>query len=462
MKIVFNRGPIWTTVKFNDTPYDVMVEAIAAIRNATSARPAGYKYARSYRNKTWDGYIRLMKGSRFPSGLLEVALQAMKDVGLNDYWAVELPMEAVNHAADVNVIEPNMFDGITLRGYQVAAAKTLLAHGRGIAKMATNSGKTEVIAAMCKAVPGDTLVLTTKLDLMRQTADRLTLRLKEEVGTIGDGSFWPGRVMVGMVQTLTHRKDLEKLFAGQSMVIFDECHHVPSKTSQNVLMSIPAARRFGFSGTPLHHDNLPDLILIGATGPVLVDISNADLIESGISSMPYVDMYVVTSDDDYYSKWGPCYGKFIVNNDKRNKIIAREVNKAQADSTLILVDRIEHGNNLVAMIPGAIFAHGSLSTDERKAILHQLRHVSGAIVVATPIFDEGVDVPSVDMLVLAGGGETHVRLLQRIGRGMRYKESGKLRVIDFVDDTNQYLLSHSKSRADVYESEGFQVRLIDE
>lgn len=457
MKIVLNRGPIWTTVKFIGVPYSRIDGCLTAIRHVTSAKPAGYRFIPSYRVGTWDGYIRLYKNGKFPSGLLDVVKEAVESVGMS--WEVVIDATGNDNPTNFYVIKPDMFKDITLRGYQIAAAKTLLDHGRGIAKMATNSGKTEVIAAMCKAVPGGILVLTTKLDLMRQTSDRLRLRLDEPVGIVGDGTFVPGRCQVAMIQTLVRMKNLDKLFNGLSMIIFDECHHIPSKTAQHVMMSIPAPRRFGFSGTPLLHDNLSDLVLIGATGPVLVDISNADLIEAGISSMPCVDMYVVESNGGYKGDWGRSYAKWIVDNEARNNIIAREVLAANAQSTLILVDRLEHGRKLQAMIPNSIFAYGSLSTDERKSVLDMLRNASGAIVIATSIFDEGVDVPSVDLLVIAAGGETHVRLLQRIGRGMRYKETGVLRVIDFVDDTNKYLLGHSKSRAELYEREGFVVNL---
>jgi superfamily II DNA or RNA helicase len=243
--------------------------------------------------------------------------------------------------------------------------------------------------------------------------------------------------------------------------MFDECHHIPATTAQQVMLNIPAWNRFGFSGTPLHHDNLSDMLLIGATGPVLVDVTNSDLIEAGVSAMPYVDMYVVESSAGFDEKWDTSYTKHIVHNKKRNRLITDVVQRECAHATLILVDRLDHGRILQEALPGSIFAHGGLPTDERKRILDKLRQGEGSVVIATPIFDEGVDVPSVDLLVLAAGGETHIRLLQRIGRGMRRKDSNTLKVVDFVDDTNKYLLTHSQHRAELYEAEGFAVRLVE-
>lgn len=463
MKLDFERGPIYTAVKFYDTPYGIIAEYLGAIRSATSARPAGYQHMPSYRNKSWDGYIRLYKNNRFPSGLMLDVLQAVR--------ALKHPMEigivndrpADQYTDCYKPITPDMLHGVTLRDYQVDAARTLLQRAGGIAKMATNSGKTEVMAAICASYPGKVLVLTTKRELMYQTSERISQRIGEPVGYIGDSQRVSGcRVTVAMIQTLCKHDNLGQEFHDIGCVMFDECHHVPSNTAQKVMMSVPAWNRFGFSGTPLHNDNLEDMVLIGATGPVCVDITNTDLIEAGISAMPYVDMYVVTSDGEFKDDWGKSYAKYVVNNRQRNAVIERVVRREHAKATLILVDRLEHGRILQEAIPKSIFVHGSLSTEERRSVLDTLRRGEGAVVIATPIFDEGVDVPSVDLLVLAAGGETHIRLLQCIGRGMRRKDSNKLKVVDFVDDTNQYLLSHSQHRAELYEQEGFAVRVVDD
>lgn len=729
MKITFVRGPIYTSIKFTDTSYSTIAEYLGAVRRATSAQPEGYKFSPSYKKKTWDGFIRLYKNNRFPTGLLNDVIKEIKKQG-----PISIEIDNSQYLMPLNpdqmMIDADMLRGITLRPYQVAAAGTLMSYGRGIAKMATNSGKTEVIAAMCKVIPGKIVILTTKRELMYQTSERISNRTGEEVGYIGDGQRNPKRITVAMIQTLVKNDHLAREFADVCCVMFDECfpegtlvdgrpiedirvgdsvtafdgrtgsisektvtrtfkrpmpgfmimvntetdslvctmnhmfytmrgwvascelrstdyvlrrstqssvrtyaqvqsgaygresqthggkqsvltcryedenkqhvekhgpqttsawwkwygiaeaasfvvgrirrwladrvlcvmrrwqqketspnqlqigysqstidgscgsgwditcnnihsncrqeeggilewirvvgiksvergytdgfeelcpgdsvynlevadwhtytangyivhncHHVSSVTAQNVMLELPAPLRFGFSGTPLHNDKLEDMILIGATGPILVDISNADLIESGVSAMPYVDMYVVESDRGFKNDWSSAYSKFIVNNEKRNNIIARVVKESDAGATLIIVDRLEHGRKLKELIPGSLFAHGSLSTDERKSILDLLRKGEKAVVIATPIFDEGVDVPSVELLVLAAGGEAHIRLMQRIGRGMRRKESNVLHVVDFVDDTNKHLLSHSQRRAELYEAENFFVRIVEE
>jgi len=81
------------------------------------------------------------------------------------------------------------------------------------------------------------------------------------------------------------------------------------------------------------------------------------------------------------------------------------------------------------------------------------------ITISTSIFDEGINVKSLDTLVLAGSGKSSTRALQRIGRILRPyldTEGNNLKkdaiVIDFYDDC-KYLRSHSNKRKKIYKTE---------
>lgn len=163
-------------------------------------------------------------------------------------------------------------------------------------------------------------------------------------------------------------------------------------------------------------------------------------------------------DNSDASDYAVIYREFIVANEIRNTLLVQKVIQSKANSVLILVDRIEHGLTLADAISGSVFVSGKDSMADRLDALESLRKGTGSIVIATSIFDEGVDVPAVDLLVLAGGGKGYKRLLQRLGRGMRRKEGHNvLMVIDFMDMGDIYLRRHSKTRKAVYEAEGFEV-----
>jgi superfamily II DNA or RNA helicase len=435
--------------------------ALAAIRELCRARPDGYQFSHKYKAGMWDGYISLMTSfSSFPTGLLPFVSKLLTDKHYDvSYIQGSSRLEhSIVHSGDL--------DGVTLYDYQVEAANKLLEAGRGVAKMATNSGKTEVMAAMINALKCPTVVLLHRKELLYQTAERFTKRGIPNVGMIGDGIWEPNVVTVAMVQTLSNQIDDWDGVKYNQCLMVDECHHVSSPQMLNVMFKIPGGRRYGFSGTPLKMDLLPDMQLMGATGDIVVDIDNHYLIQHGYSAKPTVYIKIMENKELekrwWKAQYQPAYDELIVKNVDRNQAIADfAVEHADdGEAVLILVNRLDHGELLNGMIPNSLFIHGSHSTDFRMSALNNMRTRSG-VYIASPIFDEGVDVPALDAVVIAAGGKSQVKLLQRIGRGLRHKEGNNTMVVlDFIDDTNKYLLEHSNERIETYTSEKFATKLI--
>lgn len=463
MKITLVQEPVYTTFNFSQASTRDMFHATSVIRSACMAKPQGYQFMPKFKSGMWDGFIHLCKGNKFPTGLVHLVTDRLVEAGYEvafalDHKAPEIDWDALTDY----MFTPKMI----LRDYQLDAAKILMIHERGVAKMATNSGKTLVIAAIARMVQAPVLILVTRKELLYQTENVLDVHLGEPIGLVGDGHMDFERVTVGMIQTL-HRRLTDhpdtRIYADLlGCVIFDECHHVPSRTAQDVMNAIPAPLRFGFSGTPLSYDVLTDLTLMGATGPVRIEVTNEDLVASGISARPTVYMYKIEDVDCQDAKYQEAYKDCIVDNPWRNEVIAEQVIRRPNRSALILVERIQHGRTLQDLIPSSQFVNGSDAIEVRQQALDQLRAGDGAIVIATPIFDEGVDVPAVDLLVIAGGGKGHKKLLQRLGRGMRAKGGDNtLTVIDFADCTNKYLVNHSRARWAIYKAEGFDVEIME-
>lgn len=431
-------------------------QALAVIRNVCKARPARYMFMPKFRAGLWDGYISVMTSfSTFPTGMLSRVVDGLEAKG----YHIQLI-----HKTDIESTKPVTADilvGITLRDYQVEAANIMIDHRRGILKMATNGGKTEVMAAIIKTLDCNTVVMVHRKELMYQTAERFTKRGIQDVGMIGDGIYNPRKVTVAMVQTLAnkmHKKD----FVNNKLLFVDEAHHLSSDQMMNVFNAIPGPYRFGVSGTPLKYDVLCDLKLIASTGDIVYELSNEYLIESGHSAVPTIYIKTIESTDDEIWKlpYAEAYEQCIVNNHMRNAFISDFAN-IQEGIVLILINRIEHGRTLQSLIPGSVFVSGHDSTEYRQETLEDMRTQHG-VYIASPIFDEGIDVPNIDTLIIAGGGRSYGKLLQRIGRGMRKKEGlNQLVVLDFIDDTNKYLIDHSNERIDTYVAEGFATKLLD-
>ena len=80
------------------------------------------------------------------------------------------------------------------------------------------------------------------------------------------------------------------------------------------------------------------------------------------------------------------------------------------------------------------------------------------VLVASKIFDQGVDIPELDALILAGSGKSTGRALQRIGRVIRkYPGKEKAIVIEFMDNC-KYLKNHSEVRMESIKPKKFQIK----
>ena len=443
------------------------LQSLALIREVCRARPSGFQFMPKYKAGRWDGYISLMRSmSEFPTGLLTLVGKHL----LDNRVAFELLRQPI---PPPNSIDANCLNGVTLRGYQMEAVSKMLEVGRGVAKMATNSGKTEVMAAIIRALDiPPTIIIVHRKELMYQTAQRLEDRLEMNIGIIGDGKhIHTSQVAVAMVQTLYNMlhslpRNIVKnymIFPDNVLMIVDECHHVSSDTMMDVINHIPGPYRYGLSGTPLKYDVLSDMKLIAGTGDVIVEVSNEYMIGTGWSAKPTIHMYIIeeTNDALWNMEYIDAYASLIVQDRVRNNIIISHAKESEG-VVLILVNYIEHGKMLHDALKesGSVFVHGSDSTEYRQSVLSTMRGADKGIFIASPIFDEGIDVPAVDTIILAGGGKAHTKILQRIGRGLRQKEGrNELIVIDFMDDTNKYLLKHSQERIEVYGQEGFEVQL---
>lgn len=433
------------------------MSSLPIIRQLCRARPEGFYHMPKYRSGMWDGYISLMKGLReFPTGLLQLVV---KELMKNDYKVNIVDETAVLPSKTVT---KGVLHGIELRDYQIEAANIMIQQRRGVAGMATNSGKTEVMSAILWALGlPQSVILVNRKELMYQTARRMEKRLGCKVGIYGDGVKSKRNITVAMIQTLAKEKSF-KGFLDNAVVMVDECHHTSSNQTMDILSKIPGSYRYGFSGTPLKYDALSDMKLIAATGEIGYTISNEFLIDAGYSAVPLVFIHIIESFEklDWELEYKDAYDKLIVNNLIRNKKIAEKANAAKG-TVLVLVNRVDHGKILNEMLPNSIFVSGSDDMDYRNSVLEKMQTGVPCVYIATPIYDEGIDVPSVDTIILAAGGKSHVKLLQRIGRGLRKKDGENiLSVHDFLDDTNMHLFGHSEDRIVTYEQEKFKTVIV--
>jgi superfamily II DNA or RNA helicase len=456
-------------------------EMINAITEVTSYFKTGYQFSNRFRNGVWDGRIRLFKryGRTFPSGLLNDVKGALRDIGLR------VQVDDKRTMPPLPPVDPEMWglEGVSFGypyDYQIDVVEKALKAQRGILHVATNGGKTEIACLLSQCLRLPTLVLVPGKELLYQTADRFMERMSltnREVGVIGDGKWqegdWITIATVPSLYTNLKKVKCQKLLDRAQLLIADECHQVGADSWFQVMRSCNAFFRFGMSGTPLARTDGADLRLISVTGPVITQIRNKYLIERGISSEVEVLMLRVDKPTNIHPRtpYPDAYDMGIMENTWRNYAICVITNYfAQQDlQSVILVKRIDHGKDLDkrlwafhqrSFLPHQ-FICGQESSSVRQRAIKDFGGGDLRALIATSILDQGVDMPSINVLTLAGGGESSIRTLQRVGRGIRRGETGKLTVVDFADFQNRHLLKHSLQRLRDYKAEEcFKIREV--
>ncbi len=311
-----------------------------------------------------EEYCYLTDEGQFATGLLEHVLLKLKERQL----AVEVEGEPEPDLHDYE-ITPDYLEGVELRDYQLDAIEKALAKRRGIVKIATGGGKTEVQAAVAKAL-GDThgvrtLTVVTGIKGANQTYRRFLKRGLSDVGRLsGAHHDIVAQHVVATVQTLyaafkRRHDDVMALLKEAGLIQFDECHHEGADSWYLPGMRVETGRRLSYSATPFHEDpaNLHpyDARVLGMTGPVIINASSKYLRDRGFLVDPKIFMVKIDQPKDLWRRMRSPYHTIerdgIVQNQVRNTTainIART--QHERHRVAFLVRRIEHGKHILTKL----------------------------------------------------------------------------------------------------------------
>ena len=398
----------------------------------------------------------------FMAGLLPLVIRWLETNSI-EYQVEDKRQKPENLSTGLVEIHEGMLKGITLHDYQVRTIKGFVEAGRGVVQLPTGSGKTEIAIAIVKALNVPTIWLTHRVNLLYQTAKRFVTRypaVKDQIGVVGNGVFDPKFLTMATVQTIqsmlkNDRPETAAMLRGFQCFVIDEAHWVGSEQfSDPPLYCTNAYYRVGLTATPFMSENRHNhLSLMGITGPVVSRVTNFELIERGILAKPFFKYFTVEEPRLARSaNWRTVYEQGIIYNRQRNLLIASQVRQLaeKGKKILVIVRERAHGRLLCDLLEGdgvkAKYQDGENTYVERTKALKWLSS-RGDCIIATNIFDEGIDVSEINVLVLAAGTKAAPAFYQRTGRAMRKKSDGNYAiVIDFIDRQHHRLLEHSERR----------------
>ena len=454
MAVICYKGNVYTRVDKKR----ITASEVKALHEILSVKVEGHYFSRKYRRGLWDGYKHFFNRltGTFYSGLLDYIIPKLN----YECFVVDerRPVASQNNSLSLN--------GIELRDYQRRMIEEALSHERGIISAPPNAGKTEVACGIVQVLGLPTVFLTHRITLLNQTKERFEKRLGIEVGSFGakQREFKDINVMsIASVYKDLENPEMLDILKQTPVVISDECHRISGNMWSSILQKCPNAfYRYGLSATALLRDDVSNMVVRGMTGDEIISVTNQDLIAWGISAQPSVYLFDMNKfGSPPLSKrhtFDQAYDVGIVDNPNRNTLIidsARHFLKL-GKSVFIIVHRIEHGRILSELfrrvgleVP---FIIGEEDPAFIKSCLKEFEKRNLKCIISSSISDEGLDIPSMDVLILGVGNKSALKTIQRVGRGLRKKDVGEnvVKIIDFIDRCSPYLYRHSIARLRVY------------
>jgi superfamily II DNA or RNA helicase len=344
-----------------------------------------------------------------------------------------------------------------LRPYQEQAAikfrEGLTDTGRAQIVLATGLGKTVVMAEVVADVLRDglihdnrVLVLADKRELIRQLQLGFWYQLPKWVPThllSSDEipSFYDG-ITFATVQSVIGRIHELPSFG---LVLIDEAHHVGSPTFRRVLETLQPQMVGGVTATPWRGDGFD---IDGILGKPLVRLGISDGIKNKyLSEVDYrlladnIDWKFVQEISAHSYSLTQLNKKLLI--PTRDEEAARQVAEVfygeKRRGGIVFSPTVDHAESFAGNLRGYNIKAEAISSRqdarERDRLMAMFRRGDIDLVVSVDLFNEGVDVPDVDLIVFMRATHSRRIFVQQLGRGLRLsKQKDKVVVLDFVTD----------------------------
>ena len=446
----------------------------------------GAKFMPQYRNKYWDGKIRLFSNhtGEIYVGLLDKLIQFCEDHNYtyefkdNEYYG--LPFQT-NELISKEGVKDYMYSICkhVPRDYQIEGVYDALKHNRKLLISPTASGKSLMIYSIVRYYvekKQNTLIVVPTTSLVEQMYKDFE-DYGWDVGSFchkiyaGKERETNSQVIITTWQSIY--KLPRKYFERFSVVIGDEAHQFKSKSLISIMTKLSDAKyRFGFTGT-LDGTQTHKWVLEGLFGPSYKIIKTDELMKKGHLATLDINVLLLKHSPNKFETFEDEV-QYIIGHEKRNRFI-RNLALDLKGNTLILFARVEaHGQPLYEMINNkkidnrnVFFIHGGVDTEDREKVREITEKESNAIIVASyGTFSTGINIKNLHNIIFASPSKSRIRNLQSIGRVLRKGDKKvKATLYDIADDIRyksrkNYTLNHLIERIKIYNEENFNYDII--
>ena len=417
----------------------------------------GFKFMPQYRNRVWDGKIRLFK---YATGQIYAGLYPYivdwcnkNDVQIVDGTKIQ---DVTVNDEDVTRFLKALKLPLEIRDYQREAFVHSITKSRCLLLSPTASGKSLIVYLMLiynllrlKEKKNDKiLIIVPTTSLVEQlykdfkdygyNSDRNVHRIYQ-----GHDKDTNKRVVISTWQSIYNLP--KKWFKQFGAVFGDEAHLFKAVSLTKIMSKLEDCKyRVGLTGT-LDGTKTHKLVLEGLFGTVNKVVSTSELQEKKQLANLKIFCLILQHDkkvrEDMFGKTYQEEMDYLVKNEKRNKYIRNLVTGLQGNS-LVLFQYVEkHGMELKKLIEEksdkqVFFVYGGVEAEEREKIRFITEKSEGAIIVASyGTFSTGINIRNLHNIVFASPSKSRIRTLQSIGRGLRLKDNDSdATLYDIADD----------------------------
>lgn len=455
----------------------------------------GHKFMPSYRNKVWDGTIKLYNiyGQTLYAGLMPYFIKFCEDRKYSFSLSPELtpnakfpPIDELRDWIDNDLNVHANGKKITVHDHQLDAIQHAIGKKRCLLLSPTGSGKSLIIYCLVRyfesileegeqmliIVPTTSLVAQMFNDFKEYSSEDNDWNVNDRLHKIygGQNKETAKKVAVSTWQSIY--KMPTDYFKNFRVVFGDECHLFKAKSLTSIMSKLQdCPYRIGTTGT-LDGTLTHKLVIEGLFGSVYEVTSTKDLIDKDLLSKLKIDSILLGYTDEEKKEVKKLKYQeemdWLVKNEKRNSFIKNLAGTLKGN-TLILFQFVEkHGKILYDMIEkeypdrDVFFIYGATEVEIREQVRKVAETKNDAIIIASyGTFSTGVSIRRLHNIIFASPSKSRIRVLQSIGRQLRKSEHKDVaRLYDIGDDLSwksykNHTLRHFLERIKIYKSEGF-------
>ena len=439
----------------------------------------GAKFMPSFKNRLWDGKIRLfdIRNNQIYVGLSEYIYKFATAKKYTISGGVRTPLEIDNDSV-ISFID-SLKSTVKIRDYQLDAVQHSIRNGRSILVSPTASGKSFVIYILIRYYQQ---ILDNSHILLLVPRSSLVEQMYTDFQDYGwDSEKFCHRIYAGKDKTspkLVHISTWQSIyqlpkkhFEKYKVIIGDEVHTFAAKSLKTIMhKTTDCPYKFGLTGT-LDDAESHHLVLEGLFGTVKKVTTTKALIDSKqISDLKIIGIVLTYSKKECIIRDYNKEIKFITEHPQRNNLI-RNLCIDLKGNTLVLFSLIKHGQLLHELIKEradvnrkTFFVFGGTDSETREKIRGIVETERDAIVVASfGVFSTGINIRNLHNIIFASPYKSRIRNLQSIGRGLRTHESKAIaKLYDIADNfnNNNHTMKHFVKRIGIYNQEEFDYEII--